>query len=183
MDEIMTHNFMLLDEVVADGRYDLVIGDETWELDYHLHENPNLKKTSYVWMTDFVGWVPMPSGGEREAFVAADYNAEMIEHIARYPRVRDKAIFVGNPEDIISGPSGPISQPSETGPLLTTTSPDTSPVLTRTSSAIETNFEPSWAINPMNGSASSLLVGRVLVEVSSIESWRVTRPAEGRFRT
>jgi len=25
----------------------------------------------------------MPSGGEREVFLTADYNAEMIEHIAR----------------------------------------------------------------------------------------------------
>lgn len=107
MDEIMTSNFMLLDEVIADGQYDLVVGDETWELDYHLHENPNLKKTSYAWMTDFVGWVPMASGGEREAFVAADYNAEMISQIARYKRVRDKAIFVGNPDDIIPGTFGP----------------------------------------------------------------------------
>ena len=43
----------------------------------------------------------MPDGGEREAFLTADYNAEMIEHIARYPRVRDRAIFVGNPDDIV----------------------------------------------------------------------------------
>jgi pimeloyl-ACP methyl ester carboxylesterase/predicted glycosyltransferase len=107
MDEIMTSNFMLLDEVIAEGQYDLVIGDETWELDYHLHENPNLKKTSYAWITDFVGWLPMPSGGEREAFVAADYNAEMISHIARYDRIRDKAIFVGRPDDIVSDRFGP----------------------------------------------------------------------------
>jgi len=106
MDEILTSNFMLFDEVVADGQYDLVVGDETWELDYHLHENPNLKKTSYVWMTDFVGWVPMPSGGDREAFVAADYNADMIDQIARYNRIRDKAIFVGSPNDIIPGTFG-----------------------------------------------------------------------------
>ena len=43
----------------------------------------------------------MPDGGEREAFLTADYNAEMIEHIARFPRVRDRAIFVGNPDDIV----------------------------------------------------------------------------------
>ena len=54
-----------------------------------------------MWLIDFVGWPPMPDGGEREAFVAADYNAEMIEHIARFPRVRDQAIFVGNPADIV----------------------------------------------------------------------------------
>ena len=27
----------------------------------------------------------MPAGGEHEAFLTADYNAEMIEHIERYP--------------------------------------------------------------------------------------------------
>ena len=107
MDEILTSNFMLFDEVVQDGQYDLVVGDETWELDYHLHENPNLKKTAYTWMTDFVGWLPMTSGGEREAYVAADYNAEMIRHISRYKRVRDKAIFVGNSDDIIDATFGP----------------------------------------------------------------------------
>jgi predicted glycosyltransferase len=43
----------------------------------------------------------MADGGEHEAYLAADYNAEMIEHIARYPRLRDRAIFVGNPDDIV----------------------------------------------------------------------------------
>jgi predicted glycosyltransferase len=107
MDEIQVANFMLIDEVVAEGQYDLVVGDECWELDYQLHENPNLKKTAYAWMTDFVGYIPMPSGGDREAFVAADYNQDMIEQIARYGRIRDKAIFVGGPDDIIPGTFGP----------------------------------------------------------------------------
>jgi pimeloyl-ACP methyl ester carboxylesterase len=61
MDEIQAANFMLIDEVISDGQYDLVIGDECWELDYQLLENPNLKKASYAWLTDFVGYVPMPS--------------------------------------------------------------------------------------------------------------------------
>lgn len=107
MDEIQVANFMLIDEVIAEGQYDLVVGDECWELDYQLHENPNLKKTSYAWLTDFVGYIPMLSGGEREAFVAADYNADMIEQVARYGRIRDKAIFVGNRDDIIPGTFGP----------------------------------------------------------------------------
>ena len=75
----------------ARSDYDLWIGDEAWELDYYLHENPEQKRAAYVWFTDFVGWLPMPGGGEREAFLTADYNAEMIEHIARFPRVRDRA--------------------------------------------------------------------------------------------
>src|SRR5262249_32589636 len=47
------------------------------------------------------GRQPMPEGGAAEAALTADYNAEMIEQIARYPRVRDLALFVGNPDDIV----------------------------------------------------------------------------------
>jgi predicted glycosyltransferase len=43
----------------------------------------------------------MPFGGEHEAFLTTDYNAEMIEHIERHPHVRDLAIFVGGTEDIV----------------------------------------------------------------------------------
>jgi len=107
MDEIMLANFMVFHDLVREDDYDLWIGDEAWELDYYLHENPEQKRAAYAWFTDFVGWLPMPDGGDREAFVAADYNAEMIEHIARYPRVRDRAIFVGDPDDIVPGSFGP----------------------------------------------------------------------------
>jgi pimeloyl-ACP methyl ester carboxylesterase/predicted glycosyltransferase len=107
MDEILVANFMLFHDVVEDEPYDLWIGDEAWELDYFLHENPERKCAGYVWLTDFVGWLPMAEGGEREALLTADYNAEMIEQIARYPRVRDRAIFIGNPEDVVSHRFGP----------------------------------------------------------------------------
>jgi predicted glycosyltransferase len=43
----------------------------------------------------------MPSGGEHEVLLTTDYNAEMIEHVERHPSVRDRAIFVGEPADII----------------------------------------------------------------------------------
>jgi predicted glycosyltransferase len=106
MDEILCANFMLFHDVVEEERYDLWIGDEAWEVDYYLHENPELKNAAYVWLTDFVGWLPMEDGGEREAFLTADYNAEMIEHIARFPRIRDRAIFVGNPDDVVGDAFG-----------------------------------------------------------------------------
>jgi pimeloyl-ACP methyl ester carboxylesterase len=107
MDEILVANFMVFQDLVREEDYDLWIGDEAWELDYFLHENPDLKRAAYAWLTDFVGWLPMPDGGEHEAFLTADYNAEMIEHIARYPRVRDRAIYVGDPEDIVPDHFGP----------------------------------------------------------------------------
>ncbi|MGA2452560.1 MAG: alpha/beta fold hydrolase [Solirubrobacteraceae bacterium] len=107
MDEILVANFMVFHDLVASEQYDVWIGDEAWELDYFLHENPELKSAAYVWLTDFVGWLPMTDGGAREAFLTADYNAEMIEQIARYPRVRDRAVFVGEPEDIVPERFGP----------------------------------------------------------------------------
>jgi predicted glycosyltransferase len=107
MDEILVTNFMVFHDLAEAEQYDLWIGDEAWELDYYLHENPELKRAAYVWLTDFVGWLPMEDGGEQEAFLTADYNAEMIEHIARYGRLRDRALFVGNPDDIVPEGFGP----------------------------------------------------------------------------
>ena len=107
MDEILLANFMVFHDLVRDEQYDLWIGDEAWELDYYLHENPEQKQAAYVWLTDFVGWLPMADGGEREAFLTTDYNAEMIEHIARFPRIRDRALYVGNADDIVPDAFGP----------------------------------------------------------------------------
>jgi pimeloyl-ACP methyl ester carboxylesterase/predicted glycosyltransferase len=107
MDEILVANFMIFQEVVEEGNYDLIVGDEAWDIDHYWHENPELKRGSHVWMTDFVGYLPMPDGGDHEVYLTTDYNAEMIEHVARYPRIRDRAIFVGNPDDIYPETFGP----------------------------------------------------------------------------
>lgn len=58
-------------------------------------------------MTDFVGWLPMPDADARERALTADHNAEMIEHRARFRRVRDASVFVGDPEDVVPGDFGP----------------------------------------------------------------------------
>lgn len=101
MDEILVGNFMVFTDVVDGEHYDLVVADEAWDVDYFLHENPELKRFGYAWLTDFVGWLPMPDGGPREAALTADYNAEMIEQRTRFRRLRDRSIFVGNPADIV----------------------------------------------------------------------------------
>jgi pimeloyl-ACP methyl ester carboxylesterase/predicted glycosyltransferase len=107
MDEILVNNFMAFSDVVTAEHYDLVIGDEAWDVDYFLHENPELKRFAFAWMTDFVGWLPMPDGGSSEAALTTDYNAEMIEQRARYRRVRDRSVFVGDPDDVLDVPFGP----------------------------------------------------------------------------
>ncbi|TFV69934.1 alpha/beta fold hydrolase [Blastococcus sp. CT_GayMR20] len=107
MDEILVNNFMVFADVVAQEHFDLVVGDEAWDVDYFLHENPELKRYPFAWLTDFVGWLPMPEGGAAEAALTADYNAEMIEQRARFRPVRDRSIFVGSPGDIVDADFGP----------------------------------------------------------------------------
>jgi predicted glycosyltransferase len=106
MDEIMVRNFMTFSDLMEAEHYDLVIGDEAWDVDYYYHENPELKRQPFVFLTDFIGCLPMESN-EREAHLCADRNADDIEHVARFPYVRDAAIFVGNPDDVTEKPFGP----------------------------------------------------------------------------
>jgi predicted glycosyltransferase len=103
----MSHNFMTFVDLIEAEHFDIVIGDEAWDVDYHYHENPELKRQPYVFLTDFVGCLPMEPGNEREAALCADRNADDIEHVARYPYVRDAAIFVGNRDDVTEQPFGP----------------------------------------------------------------------------
>ena len=107
LDEILCANFMVFHDVVQQEHFDLWIGDEAWEVDHFLHEHPELKTSPYVWMSDFVGVMPMPVGGDSEAFLTADYNAEMIEHVERNPSVRDISIFIGDPLDVVPERFGP----------------------------------------------------------------------------
>jgi len=106
MDEIMLANFMVFHDLVSDEPYDLWIADEGWDVDYFLFDNPELKRTTYAWLTDFVGWLPMPEGGAAEATLTADWNANGVEQMLRYPRLRDRSIFVGNPGDLVDASLG-----------------------------------------------------------------------------
>ncbi len=107
MDEIMARNMMVFVDLMQAEHYDIVIGDEAWDIDYHYHENPELKRQPFVFLTDFVGCLPMNPDDAREVNLCTDRNADDIGHIARYPYIRDAAIFVGNPDDVPEQPFGP----------------------------------------------------------------------------
>jgi pimeloyl-ACP methyl ester carboxylesterase/predicted glycosyltransferase len=101
MDEILLANYMLFDDVTRETPYDLWVGDESWEVDHYLHENPERKTAPYVFTTDFVGFLPVDAENDpREADLCTDYNAEMIEHRARYPRLRDRSVFIGGFDEL-----------------------------------------------------------------------------------
>ena len=107
MDEILLANFHVLAEVAETEHHDLWVGDEAWELDHFLHENPELKRGAYAWLTDFVGLLPVAGDDERQLGVTADHNTQMLEQVQRYPRLRDRALFVGDPEDVVPDTFGP----------------------------------------------------------------------------
>jgi len=97
MDEILLANYLVFDDVTSQTSYDLWVGDESWEVDHFLHENPERKTAPYVFSTDVVGFLPVdPEHDPREVDLCTDYNAEMIEHRARHPRVRDVSLFIGD---------------------------------------------------------------------------------------
>ncbi len=95
MDEILLANYMVFDDLTRETPYDIWIGDECWDIDHYLHENPERKTAPYVFTTDVVGFLPVGRDDTREAAICADYNAEMIEHRARSPQLRDASIFIG----------------------------------------------------------------------------------------
>jgi pimeloyl-ACP methyl ester carboxylesterase/UDP:flavonoid glycosyltransferase YjiC (YdhE family) len=108
MDEIMAANFMTFADVVERERYDLWVGDEGWDLDYFLHENPELKTAPYVFVTDFIGMLPMRDDPASTEFVRAwEKNAENVDHLRLQPDVRDLSLLLGDEEDVLDRPFGP----------------------------------------------------------------------------
>ena len=104
----MTANFMTFADVVERERYDLWVGDEGWDLDYFLHENPELKRAPYAFLTDFIGLLPMREDPSSTEFIRCwEKNAENIDHLRLHPDVRDLSILVGDEEDVLDREFGP----------------------------------------------------------------------------
>ena len=85
----------------------LVIADSAWHIDHYLHQNPELKRFGFVWLSDQVGFAPTVDETERDVALRADANAEMIELVERYPRIRDLALFLGDGRALPEEPFGP----------------------------------------------------------------------------
>jgi pimeloyl-ACP methyl ester carboxylesterase/UDP:flavonoid glycosyltransferase YjiC (YdhE family) len=108
MDEIIAANFMTFADVVEREDYDLWVGDEGWDLDYFLHENPELKRAPYAFLTDFIGILPMRDDPASAEFRRAwDKNAENIDHLRLHPDVRDLSVMIGDEEDVLDREFGP----------------------------------------------------------------------------
>ena len=144
MDEILLANFMVFDEVVRDRHYDLWVGDEAWEIDYYLHENPELKRSPYAWLTDFVGWLPMPDGGETKPR-SPPTTTPRCSSRSPATQLRDRSVFVGDRPMWWPTASDPAYRESGSGQKTTSASPATSQVSIRLSLSTATLFATSSA--------------------------------------
>jgi pimeloyl-ACP methyl ester carboxylesterase/predicted glycosyltransferase len=106
MRDLMVSNFMVFADLVRDEPYDLCVGDGARGLDFCLHENPELKRSAYAWLTDFAGWLPMPGSDAAEHALTTRLNTRIVEQLARFPAVRDRSLFIGNQGDVVRGSLG-----------------------------------------------------------------------------
>ncbi|MFH1629475.1 MAG: alpha/beta fold hydrolase [Pseudomonadota bacterium] len=99
MDKLLNNNFMVFTDAVREDGYDLVVGDESWEVDQYLHYNPSLKTAPFVFMTDFVGASNVSEDKTKRAHVY-NVNGTWVEMREVHPEASDLSIFIGDLEDI-----------------------------------------------------------------------------------
>ena len=99
MDKLLNNNFMVFTDAVREDGYDLVVGDESWEVDQYLHYNPSLKTAPFVFMTDLVGASNVSEDKTKQAHVH-NVNGTWVEMREVNPEGSDLSIFFGEPEDV-----------------------------------------------------------------------------------
>src|SRR4051812_40356099 len=87
------------------------MGAENRGVPYYLHKNPQLPRPAHGPPPDLVVRMPLPAGGPGEGRTAPECPAATNKQTrrpppprgrgARFPYVRDRAIFVGSPEDVV----------------------------------------------------------------------------------
>jgi len=105
MDKLFNNNFMVFYDAVREHQYDLVVGDESWEVAQYLHYNPTLKTAPFVFITDFIGSSDVSDDKIKQAHVY-NVNGTLIDMREKHPEVADLSIFVGESGDIPNKPFG-----------------------------------------------------------------------------
>jgi UDP:flavonoid glycosyltransferase YjiC (YdhE family) len=99
-------NVAVFERVVGSRHYDLVIGDETYEISLALRKRRGLKKFPFVMIFDFVGLDTMTRNPlERLGVYIYNYKWASGHMKGRKPSF-DLGLFVGEPEDIKDEPFG-----------------------------------------------------------------------------
>jgi len=99
-------NVEVVDRLTAPGGYDLVIGDETYEIILAYKKDPERKKAPFVMIYDFVGFDPV-SWNPLERLGVYLWNRKWSEGMDRAPTFVDLGIFMGEEEDAPDTTFGP----------------------------------------------------------------------------
>ena len=101
-------NVEVYSRIAANEQVDLVVGDETYELNVGFLKKPELKRSPFVMIYDFVGLDAM-TANPKEWLGIYMWNRIWSKDFRRgRPPVHDKAIFIGEEEDVPDKPFGPL---------------------------------------------------------------------------
>jgi predicted glycosyltransferase len=92
------HNGEIFKQVTQRSHYDLIIGDETYEVELALRKEPRVKKWPFVIIFDFLG-LESVTRNPLEKLGTYYYNRTWSRDY-RSPNAADLTLFVGEPEDI-----------------------------------------------------------------------------------
>ncbi len=93
------HNIDLVNRVMTRDRYDLLVGDETYDLVTAFRKSPGLKKSPFVMIYDFVGFDAMTSN-PLERLGIYMMNRRWASGYPNKPPPYDLGLFIGEPEDV-----------------------------------------------------------------------------------
>lgn len=100
-----SRNVDVVERVTASGRYDLVVGDETYEILLAYKKDPGRKRSPFVMIYDFVGFDPM-TRNPLERLGVWLWNRKWSEGNERASEFVDLSLFIGEEEDVPERPFG-----------------------------------------------------------------------------
>ncbi len=101
-------NVETFDRITTGEDFDLVIGDETYELNVGFMKQPRIKRSPYVMIYDFIGLDAMTSN-PMELFGIYMWNRIWSKDFKnRRVPVHDRALFIGEEEDVPDKTFGPM---------------------------------------------------------------------------
>lgn len=92
-------NAKIIFQLIQSKNYDLVIGDETYDLIIELLRNPKLKEFPFIVIYDFLG-LDSVSNNPLDLFITYRTNKMWSNYITHKPPLYDKSIFIGEIEDV-----------------------------------------------------------------------------------
>ena len=96
-------NVELFKKLTKETKYDLVIGDETYDLFEAIHANPGIKNAPFVMIFDFIG-MDSTTNSPFEKFICYYFNYLWSREY--YVSHMDLSLFIGEPEDVPNKPFG-----------------------------------------------------------------------------